>query len=488
MRMTLPLFAAVVLASPAASAQEWNAVAAPSGVLILATDKTELGRADVGPVRELAVLGKAVYAALAQGGVAVIDVTDPKKPSALGQLAQGRTVARLFVDGGALFLVEVRNELSAYSLADPLRPSPQASLLPGQVPGAVTPVVSAPPPPPTAPSAPAAEASKVIDVVSGRVIFDAGPSKGFAPGKRVKITSQQLVLKPDLETGGLKELPSNEVTAVLQIEHAEAGRSMAPLGRGDIARPGDLATLTDEPVSERTFLPRRAPFTTRAGFHLRPFLGLETDSKPFGLLLDAFGAYYFEEIPFRIEVGVAPFGTAFNAEVSHYPTTAAVTFAYTTDFFEIGLGLGALVGHDGPCGFRGPTDTSCEKNTGVTINQTLRLGSLDGLNVSWQSSIFSRPESFVFGVGRVEVNVPITSRLGLFGAGGGGENGWNFGEGGVRTYVGGTGARGTTIISASLGYASVFDGPAPPLGPNGEMHQNEHVGGPSVAFGMEWRL
>jgi hypothetical protein len=102
---------------------------------------------------------------------------------------------------------------------------------------------------------------------------------------------------------------------------------------------------------------------------------------------------------------------------------------------------------------------------------------LDGLSFTWRSSIFSRPDRFVFGSGRGEANIPIGSHLGLFAAGGGGENGWAFGEGGVRTYVGGTGARGTLIISASLGYASVFDGPS-----------SENAGGPSVAFGMEWRL
>jgi hypothetical protein len=83
----------------------------------------------------------------------------------------------------------------------------------------------------------------------------------------------------------------------------------------------------------------------------------------------------------------------------------------------------------------------------------------------------------VFGVGRAELSVPLTRQLGLFGAGGAGENGWAFGELGVRTYVGGLGARGTAVLSASIGYASIFDGPS-----------HETVGGPSVAFGCEWRL
>lgn len=103
---------------------------------------------------------------------------------------------------------------------------------------------------------------------------------------------------------------------------------------------------------------------------------------------------------------------------------------------------------------------------------------MDGLHIAWGSSIFVRsPEGFVFGMGRAELGVPVSSTLGLFAAGGGGENGWGFGEVGVRSFFGGTGAPGTVMLSASLGGAGVFDGPA-----------HENVIGPSVAFGMEWRL
>src|SRR5262249_37055997 len=137
-----------------------------------------------------------------------------------------------------------------------------------------------------------------------------------------------------------------------------------------------------------------------------------------------------------------------------------------------------LGGSAGPCASAADISIpGCEVNTGFTINQALRLGAIDGLNATWRSSIFSRPDRFVFGVGRAELNFPLTRQLGLFGAGGAGENGWAFGELGVRTCVGGLGARGTVVLSASIGYASIFDGPS-----------HEVVGGPSVAFGSEWRL
>lgn len=447
---------------------------APSGE----PDLTGLG---LGRIVDLTRRGGHGYAALESGGVAVIDLGDPARPKVVARIAEGRPIARVLVSGDALYLLEVRQEALAFSLADPGRPTPQgvlAEVRPAPVvaqPAArVEPTPAAAPSPPPAPAA--AREVQVVEVLSGRAIFDGGREEGFTEGRHVRIVSQQLVEKPDLSTGGTRKVPSGEVTAVLRIEQTDAHRSMALLGRGDVVAPGDRVELTTEPLSERLFIPRRAPFTFRAGFHARPFLGLEARSKPVGMLLDLYGSWYLSAAPVALTASVSPLGLGIGTVDRHYPTTVAVTGAYTTDFFEIGLGAGALLGEDGPCRAIPLGPANCEENSGFTINQVLRLGALDGLHVSWNSSMFSRPDRFVFGMGRGELNVPLTSRLGLFGGGGGGENGWAFGEFGVRTYVGGTGSAGTLVVSASLGYASIFDGPS-----------GEAVGGPSVAFGMEWR-
>ena len=236
---------------------------------------------------------------------------------------------------------------------------------------------------------------------------------------------------------------------------------------------GDLVELTTVELSERLLAPRRAPFQFRTGFEIRPFLGLEGTSKPVGLMLDAYLEWYLAPIPIVLAISGAPVSVAFGSSEAHYPGVIAFTAAYATDFFEIGLGVGALYGNPGPC----EPFLACEVNTGFTINQVLRLGSIDGLNLEWHSSIFSRPNQFVFGVGRGVISVPLNSRLGLFGAGGAGENGWAMGEFGVRTALGGAGGRGTVILSASLGVSGIFDGPS-----------REMVLGPAVSFGAEWRL
>lgn len=412
--------------------------------------------------------GMLEYVPLAAGGVAVVDTSGPDK-KVLATILEGHFVTRLLVDGDRLIALETKEEALVLSLDEPRLPRVVRGTATASAPvaKAVEAVTVAPP----------AAIGTVVDVVGGRVIFEGGVEKGFRKGVHVRVSSQRKVPKPDLLTGAMVEVPSGEVTAVLAIEQSDAQRGMAVLGRGDVAEKGDLVEVTTEPLSERLFFPRRAPFEWRFGFVVRPFLGLDGTTKPVGVLLDGYAAWYPSSLPLSVTVMAAPFGFVINGKEPHYPGTFFVMGGYATDFFEIGLGVGALTGNTGPCftAFPGAT-AECEVNTGFTINQHLRLGALDGFHLSWSSSIFSRPTQFVFGVGRGEVSVPLTSRLGLFAGGGGGENGWAMGELGVKTALGGAGAPGTIVLRASLGYSALFDGPS-----------REFLGGPAVAFGMEWR-
>ncbi len=411
----------------------------------------------LGPVTARLERGPTLYLALERGGVAVVD-TSTAPPSLVAKLHEARAFSRLVLDGDTLLAIEVRHEVTMIPLGAAV-----------DVPRASGPsrVVE-----PAAP-APVQRQARVTAVIDGRLLFAGGPEDGFEKGRRVRVISQRLERKPDLATGQPIDAPSGEVTAVLDIEEAQPGRAMAVLGRGDFAEVGDLVELTSLPLSEKLLAPRRAPFRFRTGFVLRPFLGLEGSTKPFGLLIDGYVQWYLPKVPVVLSLSVAPFGFAVGSRESHYPGVVAFTAAYTTDYFEIGLGAGALWGNRGPC----VPFAECEVNSGVTINQVLRLGSLDGLHLEWHSSIFARAQSWVFGVGRGEIAVPLSSRLGLFAAGGAGENGWGMGEFGIRTAIGGAGGRGTVILSASLGASGIFDGPS-----------REMVLGPAVSFGSEWRL
>lgn len=419
--------------------------------------------------------GPLLYVPLVSGGVAVVDVSVEGAPKVVSSVLDGRFITRLLLDGDRLIALEAKEEALVLSLEEPQRPKLARGVTGPSLPVVLTPTPAAAPSV-TAPS-PGAFGT-VLEVTQGRVIFEGGTGKGFRQGAHIKVLSQRKVPKPDLVTGAMVEVPSGEVTAVLVVEQADANRAMAVLGRGDTAEKGDRVEVTTEPVSERLFFPRRAPFDWRFGFVVRPFLGLEGTTKPVGIMLDGYVAWYPANIPLSVTVMATPFAFGIGGKEPHYPGTFLAMAGYTTDFFEIGLGAGALTGNVGPCVQMDPLSAAvCEVNTGFTINQHLRLGSLDGFHLSWNSSIFSRPTQFVFGVGRGEVSVPLTSRLGLFAGGGGGENGWALGELGVRTSLGGAGGRGTVILRASLGYSAIFDGPS-----------RETVGGPAVAFGMEWRL
>ncbi len=488
------LFSAVLAHTPPEVAGALGDVDKPAAPDDDAVDLNPLG---LGAVTARVRSGALLYVAVAGGGVAVVDVSDARAPSLVSGLLPGKVVSRLFLDGDRLVALVLAEEAVSFSLTDP-----RAPVLAGP---ALAPW-SAPPPPPatttttttpvTQPVPTPAARGRVVDVQNGRVVFDGA---GFARGQRVKVVSQRLVEKPDLEGGGTARVAAGDVTAVVVVEDVGQARSMGVLGRGDVAQVGDVVEGTDLPLSESLFLPPRAPFSLRTGFHARPFFGLGTQGFPLGALVDGYVFFTFADLPISLSFELSPVGFAVFGQDAHYPAAAAVGASYVTDWFEVGLGAGGMVGNEGPCvvdvlfddsgQVQGQGDPVCETNTGFTFHQMLRLGALDGVHLAWASSIFARPTGFVLGTGRAEIGVPVSSRVGLFSAGGVGENGWAFGEIGVRTMFGGTGGPGTVILSASLGGAGVFDGPGARTDEAGFVtFQSDVVAGPAVGFGMEWRL
>ena len=228
----------------------------------------------LGVVVDRVVIADVHYLALAAGGVAVVTMVDGRW--VLSQtLLPGQAVSHVMVDGSRLHAFVVAESVTSFDVRSPGTPLlALPTLSPTTTPTTTaTPPPPPPSPPPTPPPTPplsttAARAivATVIEVREGRVVIDHGSSAGFERGVRVKVISQRLVKKPDLEAGGVAMRPSNEVTAVVALEEAEAGRAMGILGRGDVAMPGDLVEVTEAPLSESLFLPRRAPFHWRLGF------------------------------------------------------------------------------------------------------------------------------------------------------------------------------------------------------------------------------
>ncbi|RKG57517.1 hypothetical protein D7X30_18580 [Corallococcus sp. AB011P] len=430
----------------------------------------ELG---LGPVLDSVVHQGVTYVALGRGGIAVLKL-DGAAPQLVRRIEEGRRFVRLVVVGQSLLAIEQREEAHAFSLATPEQPQPDslASAL-GAARG-LTVVTQAPPPPQAPPptTAPSSARLTVTAVHDGDVTLSGGALAGLGEGTRVRVRTQ------DSREVVLKVIESREHTAI------------ARLGRGENVRVGDTAVVTDAPATARLFFPEPGVPRLRYGFHVRPFLALDArtregrSARAGGLLLDAFIAWRPGDLPLVLSAQLDPVGFGLGTGLRHTPGSAYVAAAYSTDFLEVGIGAGALFGQK-ECSTQFDYDpntyepinprTVCDSNAGVSFQQVLRLGALDGFHLAWNSAILSRDNQFRFGSGRGEVQVPLTPSLSLFGAGGGSASGWAFGELGVRSFLKGTGGSGTTVLSASLGIVSLSDG------------SGEALTGPSIAIGIERR-
>ncbi|AFE04816.1 hypothetical protein COCOR_02784 [Corallococcus coralloides DSM 2259] len=430
----------------------------------------ELG---LGPVLDSVVHQGVSYVALGRGGIAVLKL-DGAAPQLVRRIEEGRRFVRLVVVGQSLLAIEQREEAHAFSLATPEQPQPDSLASALGAARDLTVVTQAPPPPQAPPptAVPSSTRLTVTAVHDGDVTLSGGALAGLGEGTRVRVRTQ------DSREVVLKVIESREDTAI------------ARLGRGENVRVGDTAVVTDAPATARLFFPETGLPRLRYGFHARPFLALDArtesgkSARAGGLLLDAFIAWRPGNLPLVLSAQLDPVGFGLGTGLRHTPGSAYVAAAYSTDFLEVGIGAGALFGQK-ECSTQFDYDpntyeqinprTVCDSNAGVSFQQVLRLGALDGFHLAWNSAILSRDNQFRFGSGRGEVQVPLTPSLSLFGAGGGSASGWNFGELGVRSFIKGTGGSGTTVLSASLGIVSLSDG------------TGEALTGPSIAIGIERR-
>ncbi len=416
----------------------------------------ELSNLKVGPVKDILRHGTVVYAALEAGGVVVIDAENASAPVVTAHLAEGQHVVQ-FAHQGVSTLIAILEDKGAVSFnaSDPLHPVPLEA-------GTQSPT-------------PFGGKGRVLAVRDGAAAIEGGTAAGFYAGEHVKIVSRAHLSPQDqlAEQAGL--VPQGTTTAVAALERVEANRSIARLGRGDEAVPGDEVLGTGESLSESIVVPRAIPFEWRVSFTLRPFLDVSDSEDTVGLLTGAMVAYYFAGAPLRIEAGVEPLGLALGGSVQHDPVIAVLDLAFTSSFFEFGIGTGfSVLAQAGMENYETGAYTSAGTQIDPLIVEVLRIGQLDGFNVTWHSAVASTSGGFQFRAGDSELNLPITTRVTIFMDGGGG-SGYAFGDLGVRTYIGGVGGPGTTIVSLGLGGAGILDG-------------DKQILGPSLLLGAEFRL
>jgi hypothetical protein len=211
----------------------------------------------------------------------------------------------------------------------------------------------------------------------------------------------------------------------------------------------------------------------------RPFLGLVGNT--WGAISEARLEHYFTR-PFMLGVEIAPLALAIDSNrgagaITHLRAHAA----YVTDYFSVGVSFGERLRRFG--------------TSGLSLAPTLRLGSLDGLNLSiaFGYTVARNPYSgnptLGFSHAAGSLAVPLTRRLAVVADAGLSLDIWVFATAGLRQRLAGDGGAGTWLASAAFGAAWVsdrtvcnFEAQVPCTGGSALSY------GPTVSVGLERRF
>lgn len=353
---------------------------------------------------------------------------------------------------------------------------------------------------------------KVIEVTPGYAIINLGSKDGIEKGMRFEILSSELKKTYNLKTKSFEMMPSLEQTAVSPVVQVSEDKCMIRIGRGNRAYVGDIALLTEKPLSESLFTPSYEKDLQRVYGRIAPFIGVETLT--IGTLMSLMYDYTFS-FPLKIEAGISNAGILFSTDNTS-PFQIDVIPSYNTDLFEVGVGTGySYSGH--------------ELQRNFLFMQKVRLGAIDGLSFTMRNSFIYQEKhsswSFVGadvasgGVNKegdpcdfgkeaeyefawnsldMEISTPVSKSVNLFTHWAYSQAGWFSGEIGIKNFVRGNGGDGTLIIPVSIGGAAVFDykkRKSHSLVCNPETNKMEYekewdeegFGGPIVSIGIDYR-
>ena len=441
-----------------------------------------------------------VYAACRTAGLYVVDATDPASPKVSLVKDKGRDVVGIRISGDLLLVSLAKYALGVFRLTDPAHPR---ALQGGELAGGAPPLKWSNGRGERRPRVRRVRAGrssgavvgrkrraarrakprvvvsgKVVKVARGKVYFDRGTDAGLSVGDRVAIIRSKKVQEVNPLTKAKVTVQSRRTMAVVRIEHAERQWSRAVLGRGDSALVGDRFETTVRRLTANKYFPRRLGGLWRIRFGLWPVIGVNT--RAFSLMSFSSVAYEFK-FPLKISVELAPLIAVLGKPHSGVAGNVLFTAAYSSRFFELGFG----VGYQGVAYGR----------SGGVIGQTIRLGAIDGLNLTfmnqlvWSDDNSDGEQRFMVGSLSGQINIPLVSRVSMFFSGGGGSQRYGYGDAGVRIYVHGTGGPGTIIISSSLGMAYIVS-ERRVTKPNTNYTETEKTGGYGVtaSLGLDFRL
>ncbi len=236
------------------------------------------------------------------------------------------------------------------------------------------------------------------------------------------------------------------------------------------------------PATPSRFFPPRQGGVGSVALTARPLLPLGTIGA--GVIAHASTSYHFER-PIEVGLVVEPLAGALTNDRNVGSVGVTGFVAYDHAYFALGLGLGVTslseVVFDGD-------GLPTSQDRALLIAQLARIGALDGLHLVVRNSFAVIEDEFDYNGTVVRLQVPVSDSISVFG-GGGGAQGFAFGELGVRFRALGSGAADTLFVDLSAGGGRV-DGTidVDDCGLGVPCRSTDSYGGPLVGVGLEYRL
>ncbi|HEX7480463.1 MAG TPA: hypothetical protein VF331_21870 [Polyangiales bacterium] len=467
-----------------------------------------------GPALGLRVVGERAFVALGPLGAAVVRVqaVDGEQKAVVEKIVpvSHGEVTGFMVDGDAVWM-----QLSSVSAI---------RLSGGSVAAPITPAVGIPTAqdPFTAPSASGAAPTQassarayagleILKVFDGQVLLNQGKSAGLRVGDRFKVVrGEQLV-----DRGG--SFDGEHEVAVLVINSLSHDSSRASIWRGDDVAIGDHVEAADRNTDPSLLYPRQLHGFIEAELHLRPLLNI--GSAGFGVLMDDHLTYYGED--FYLGLRNEPFGFGRTQGSSAFTQTSSAEGGYNSRPFAIGLAVGFTSVYGDLQEMFNFTASSAKSaaahgawqdgqpETGhwsqdmqhaFALGQRVRLGTLDGLNLTVANTLLFFPGGsanadgsqskggFIWGGTDAKLSIPLAQRADLFLEGGGGVMGYAYGAVGVFGWLRGNGGPGSFGLMASAGGARVWGTRTRPNLRYDYVETDDIVvAGPMVSLGLRYR-
>jgi len=362
------------------------------------------------------------------------------------------------------------------------RPLPRAGAAPPAVGASVfpEPAPATPPatPPAAAPSwaaAPTAappaprKVGRVLRTAPGELVISLGALDGIQRHDHIELAIEQA-------DGLAADDPalSREAVAVGLVTNVSGQSARVRLGLNESVPVGALAIPTNAALTASISAPPRVSRLSTLEAFARPFAAL--DELGGGALLSGTFGYRFKNL--HLQAVLDPLAIADVQDKSSVTAVnAGVIASYDSHYFEMGLGLGAQT-------FNNPSFV-LNPGSGWSALQVIRLGALDGLNISARTTVVLFHREFEFGGMVARGQIPVSRGYWLLLQGGGGDVGYGFGEFGLRALLSGNGQAGSKFLTVTAGGAAVFKSAGCSQFTCGE---NIAYGGPMGGVGGEWRF